>query len=156
MCYREEKHKKSTGILLVGRQLKMLKFREQIWEWRDYRERGWVICISYKMVRYWIVHFMQEEPVLKYCSQELWIAQVYSIKMEKHHCISKKSDRDPVVVWPGEGHGNPLQYSCLENAMDRGGWWAPSPWGHRSRTWLSSCTTTTASGMNLVAGPNLT
>ena len=25
---------------------------------------------------------------------------------------------------PGEGNGNPLQYSCLENPMDRGGWWA--------------------------------
>ena len=26
--------------------------------------------------------------------------------------------------FPGGGHGNPLQYSCLENAMDRGAWWA--------------------------------
>jgi len=25
---------------------------------------------------------------------------------------------------PGGGHGNPLQYSCLENPMDRGDWWA--------------------------------
>ena len=25
---------------------------------------------------------------------------------------------------PGGGHGNPLQYSCLENSMDKGGWWA--------------------------------
>ena len=25
---------------------------------------------------------------------------------------------------PGEGHGNPLQYSCLGNPMDRGAWWA--------------------------------
>ena len=25
---------------------------------------------------------------------------------------------------PGEGHGNPLQYSCLENPMDRGAWLA--------------------------------
>ena len=25
---------------------------------------------------------------------------------------------------PGEGHGNPLQYSCLENPMDRGTWQA--------------------------------
>ena len=25
---------------------------------------------------------------------------------------------------PGERHGNPLQYSCLENYMDRGAWWA--------------------------------
>ena len=23
----------------------------------------------------------------------------------------------------GRGHGNPLQYSCLENPMDRGAWW---------------------------------
>ena len=23
---------------------------------------------------------------------------------------------------PGQGNGNPLQYSCLENSMDRGGW----------------------------------
>ena len=31
------------------------------------------------------------------------------------------------LVWedsPGEGHGNPLQYSCLENSMDRGAYWA--------------------------------
>ena len=25
---------------------------------------------------------------------------------------------------PGEGNGSPLQYSCLENPMDRGAWWA--------------------------------
>ena len=25
---------------------------------------------------------------------------------------------------PGIGNGNPLQYSCLENPMDRGAWWA--------------------------------
>ena len=25
---------------------------------------------------------------------------------------------------PGEGNGNPHQYSCLENSMDRRGWWA--------------------------------
>ena len=25
---------------------------------------------------------------------------------------------------PGGGHGNPLQYSCLENPTDRGAWWA--------------------------------
>ena len=25
---------------------------------------------------------------------------------------------------PGKGNGNPLRYSCLENSMDRGAWWA--------------------------------
>ena len=33
---------------------------------------------------------------------------------------------------PGEGNGNPLRYSCLENPMDRGAWQATS-WGHRVR-----------------------
>ena len=33
---------------------------------------------------------------------------------------------------PGGGNGNPLQYSCLENPMDRGAWWATySPWGRQ-------------------------
>ena len=33
---------------------------------------------------------------------------------------------DPWVrkIPPQEGTGNPLQYSCLENPMDRGAWWA--------------------------------
>ena len=26
---------------------------------------------------------------------------------------------------PGGGRGNPFQYACLENPMDRGAWWAP-------------------------------
>ena len=35
-------------------------------------------------------------------------------------------------ISPGEGHGNPLQYSCLENPMDRRAWQATySPWGHK-------------------------
>ena len=32
---------------------------------------------------------------------------------------------------PGEGNGSPLQYSCLENPMDRGPWLGYSPWGHK-------------------------
>ena len=35
---------------------------------------------------------------------------------------------------PGGGNGNPLQYSCLENLMDRGAWWAPVHSVSHSRT----------------------
>ena len=35
---------------------------------------------------------------------------------------------------PGEGNGNPLQYSCLENPMDRGAWWATVRGVAKSRT----------------------
>ena len=37
---------------------------------------------------------------------------------------------------PGGRHGNSLQYSCLENPMDRGAWWATVHRVTKSRTWL--------------------
>ena len=37
---------------------------------------------------------------------------------------------------PGEGNGNPLQYSCLENSMDRGAWRATVHGIAKSWTWL--------------------
>ena len=36
----------------------------------------------------------------------------------------------------GKGNGNPLQYSCLENPVDRGAWWAAVHGVAQSRTWL--------------------
>ena len=47
---------------------------------------------------------------------------------------------------PGGGHGNPLQYSCLENSMDRGAWWATVCRVAKSQTRLSDYTQHTASG----------
>ena len=38
---------------------------------------------------------------------------------------------------PGGGHGNPLQYSCLQNAMDRGAWQATVHRAAKSQTQLS-------------------
>ena len=49
-------------------------------------------------------------------------------------------DPDSVPEWgrsPGEGNGNPLQYSCLENSMDRGTWWATVLGVAKSQTRLS-------------------
>jgi len=45
-------------------------------------------------------------------------------------CPTNTGDTRDVGLIPGSerspegGHGNPLQYSCLENPMDRGAWWA--------------------------------
>ena len=43
---------------------------------------------------------------------------------------------------PGEGNGNPLQYSCLENPMDGGAWWAIVHGVATSQTRLSEFTFT--------------
>ena len=42
---------------------------------------------------------------------------------------------------PGEGNGNPLQYSCLENPMDKGAWWATVRGVAKSQTWLKRFST---------------
>ena len=49
--------------------------------------------------------------------------------------------RDPALIpgsgrSPGGGHGNPLWYSCLENPIDRGDWWAIIQWVAKSWTQL--------------------
>ena len=39
---------------------------------------------------------------------------------------ANEGDSGLIAGWrrpPGEGNGNPLQYSCLGNSMDRGAWW---------------------------------
>ena len=50
---------------------------------------------------------------------------------------------------PGEGQGNPLQYSCLEKPMDRGAWWARVA---KSQLWLKRLSTRTRTGLPLEAG----
>ena len=48
---------------------------------------------------------------------------------EDSACQCKRRKRCGFSPWvkkiPREGNGNPLQYSCLEDYMDRGGWWDP-------------------------------
>ena len=51
--------------------------------------------------------------------------------MVKHPPASAGDTRDVgsipgLGISPGEGNGNPFQYSCPENLMDRGAWWAQS------------------------------
>ena len=40
-------------------------------------------------------------------------------------------------IYDGVGRGNPLQYSCLENCMDRGAWRATVPGAAKSQTRLT-------------------
>ena len=45
-------------------------------------------------------------------------------------------------ISPGEGNGNPLWYSCLENTMDGGAWWASVHRVAKTQTQLSDLTFT--------------
>ena len=55
----------------------------------------------------------------------------------------KKMSEKQEPQWPlREGNGTPLQYSCLENPMDGGTWWAPVHGVAKSRTRLGEFTFT--------------
>ena len=46
----------------------------------------------------------------------------------------------------GNGNGNPLQCSCLENPRDRGAWWAAVYGAAQSQTWLKQLSSSSSSG----------
>ena len=56
--------------------------------------------------------------------------------------FDSKCDFAPPTVFLGEGHGTPLQYSCLENPMDGGARWAAVHGVSKSQTRLSDFTFT--------------
>ena len=69
--------------------------------------------------------------------------------------VSACNTRDPGSIpgsgrSPGEGNGNPLQYSCLENSMDGGAWWATVHGAAESPKWLSDFTFTFCLSIHLL------
>ena len=68
----------------------------------------------------------------------LWCLQIE----EKMTNLCSRQIYRSVKVDRGEGNGNPLQYSCLENPMDGGAWQAAVHGVAKSRTWLSDFTFT--------------
>ena len=65
-----------------------------------------------------IIYNSQEAKISFFINRQMNEAVVYVIYM--------------YIYIHGEENGNPLQYPCLENSMDRGAWWATySPRGHK-------------------------
>ena len=69
----------------------------------------------------------------------LWASQV--VRVVKNLPANPGDIRDTGSIpglgrFPGGGHGNPLQYFCLENPTDRGAWWVTVHSITKSRIWL--------------------
>ena len=69
--------------------------------------------------------------------QECRVSQMALVVKNPPANAGDARDADSILGWgrsPGGGHGNPLEYSCLENPMDRGAWWATA---HRvTNSWM--------------------
>ena len=90
---------------------------------------------------YFLLFFLQDfsEPLL--C---LWASQVALVVKNPpaNAGVVREAGLIPRSgISPGEGHGNPLQYSCLENPMVRGAWWATVYRVIKSRTRLKQLST---------------
>ena len=74
-----------------------------------------------------------------------WVSQVALVGK---NLLANTGDARDAGLIPGSGrspgvrNSNPLQYSCLENSMDRGTWWATVHGVTKSRTQLSILTHT--------------
>ena len=89
--------------------------------------KKWVMFSYYWILRvlyiFWIQVFFFNQTWLK--NIQLWISM--SGGSESKRICSQWGDPGSLPGLgrcPGEGNGNPLQYSCLENSMDRGAWQA--------------------------------
>jgi len=59
--------------------------------------------------------------------QSYWIRAYFPGGSDCEESACNAGDANLIPGWgrsPGEGNSNPLQYSCLENSIDRGAWWA--------------------------------
>ena len=108
-----------------------------------YRLQPQVVMVSFCLCPVWLL--------LPFSS--LWVQISVFIKKKKKvlhlHCLGIKCKRKFDSYWhtfshnTGEGNGNPLHYSCLENPMDRGAWWATVHEVAKSQTWLKRLSTHT-------------
>ena len=80
--------------------------------WQNMKTRGYALTLEHITVL--------GRLVLVYRSPSLLAQSVKNLPAMQETRVRPLGQEDP----PGEGNGNPLQYSCLENPMDRGAWWA--------------------------------
>ena len=73
---------------------------------------------------------------------DLTVVQGTLKNLLQHHSSKASVLRHSAFFIHGEGNGNPLQYSCLENSMDRGVWQSTVHWVAKSWTRLSNTHTT--------------
>ena len=85
-------------------------------------------------------HFLELAQTHVHFSNCVWASQVALVV--KNPPANARDIREAVLIhgWaisPGEGNGHPLQYSCLQNPIDRKAWWAPVHGVSKSQTPLN-------------------
>jgi len=88
---------------------------------------------------------MAQSKIAVQAEEWCWVGLLSCGKGENHRWrqpgVESEPEKDVFLGgWYGEGNGNPLQYSCLENPIDGGAWRATVHGVKKSWTWLSDFT----------------
>ena len=96
------------------------------------RMKGWSQDQKLELTTLLLVHFLLSKTnfIRRYLDLE-------GLQQHEESWFQQTHTEIPVRRSHGEGNGNPLQYSCLENSMDRGTWWATVHGVTKSQTQLS-------------------
>ena len=111
-----------------------LNYKEQLLFVPHIRMDSWIFILSYRLESITLIILLFGFGLLgapsgwllsfRHSSVSLWGIPHSSVGQESA-CNAGDSGSIPgSETSTGEGNGNPLQYSCLENPMDRGAWWA--------------------------------
>ena len=109
-------------------QCSVTTWRDRVWKevGRGFRMKGTHVYL-------WLIYIDVWQKTSRYC--KVVILQLKQINKKFKNPggsdgkASARNEGDPGLIpgsgrSPGEGNGNPLQYSCLENSMDGEAWWA--------------------------------
>ena len=88
-------------------------------------------------------HSPNSHPPIIHSRGIYWVPTNFPGGSDSKESPCNAGDLGSIPGWgrsPGKGNGYPLQYSCLENPMDKGAWWATACEVAKSQTWLSVLT----------------
>ena len=103
----------------------------RLWEWGQRRER------RRRETRSWWTHQVPGSNVLKCLPLDFSFTNSPHQQCDYTDILFLSLNNLNGAFYPGEGNGNPLQYSRLENSMDWGAWWATVHRVTKRRTRLS-------------------
>ena len=132
--------KSNTSSLMLAKLLQLLNLSFIICK------MGWMISSESEYRDAYQKHPLLKKPYLKTLiltkCLKIWDPLKTMVVIKGSFCQCRRYKRYGFDPWsersPGGGNGKPLQYSCLENSLDRGAWWAAVHRVTKSRTQLST------------------
>ena len=127
-----EKSSTPSGLHTPSLKITVLTTSEYVFKFSHHSEKN-TTCIDTYIYNTHSLHFY----IYIYIYMYIYITHTYIFTHTHTHCQTGDSGLIPGSgSSPGEGNGNPPQYSCLENPMDGGAWWATVHGATKSRTRL--------------------